>query len=482
MSTDPLHGKTALILGFARQGQALATWLPTVGAQVIVSDKADFGDLADALLDYLNAPIRFALGGHPVELLDEVDVVCLSGGVPLDLPIVLAARERGLPLTNDAQLFLERCPVPVIGITGSAGKTTTTMLVGKMCETAGRKTWVGGNTGNVLLEHLAQMQSQEHLQEHLLYVPTHQVVMELSSFQLEIMTRSPEIAAVLNVTPNHLDRHGTMTDYMAAKSHIFLHQQPDQVALFNYDDPGSHALAEQAPGHVAYFSAREMVTDGAFLAGNRLMVVGYGSPDGTPHVVCTRDDIHLRGQHNVYNVLAACALAGAVGVPIEMMRQTIMAFTGVPHRLETVRVVDGVIYVNDSIATAPERVIAAIRSYDEPLVLIAGGRDKKLPWEELAMLIAQRVRRLITFGEHGAVIADLVQTARLLGGQLENVDQAKTLDEAVRRASEVARTGDVVLLSPGGTSYDAYEDFVARGEHFRTLVNALEERDRGAKR
>jgi len=470
MSSDPLNGKTAVILGFARQGQALARWLPTVGANVIVSDARKFGDLADALIDFLDAPIQYALGGHPLELLDDADLICVSGGVPLSLPIVQTALERQIQVTNDAQLFLERCPASVIGITGSAGKTTTTTLVGKMCEAAGRTTWVGGNIGEVLVDHLTDMQTSDL------------TIMELSSFQLEIMKRSPPIACVLNVTPNHLDRHGTMEAYMAAKANIFLHQRPDDLCIFGYDDPGANVLADQARGRVAYFSAREMIADGAFLAGNRLMVVGHGSPDGHPHVVCMREDIQLRGEHNLRNVLAACALAGAVGVPIEVMRETIRAFTGVPHRLETVRVVDHVTYVNDSIATAPERVIAALRSYDEPIVLIAGGRDKKLPWEEMATLTAQRARFMVTFGEHGPFIAEAVRAARLMGGRLEAVEQFKTLEEAVKRAAEVAHAGDVVLLSPGGTSYDAYEDFAARGDHFRTLVNGLEERHRGAQR
>ncbi len=470
MSTDTLNDKTAVILGFARQGQALARWLPTVGAKVIVSDTRDFGALADTLLDYLDAPIQYALGGHPLSLLDEADLLCVSGGVPLTIQIIQEALERGITVTNDAQLFLERTPSPVIGITGSAGKTTTTTLLGKMCEAAGRTTWIGGNIGDVLLDPLPSMQ------------PEHVVVMELSSFQLELMTRSPQIACVLNVTPNHLDRHGTMEAYMAAKAHIFLHQQPEDLAVFGFDDPGANVLSDQALGRVAWFSLREMVVDGAFMAGNRLMVVGYGSPDGQPHVVCTRDDIRLRGEHNIRNVLAACAMAGAAGVPVDVMRETIRNFNGVGHRLETVRVIDGVTYVNDSIATAPERVIAALRSYDEPIILIAGGRDKKLPWTELATLAAQRVRHLVTFGEYGPFIADSVRTARLLGGRLEGIDQFKTLDEAVKRASEVAHPGDVVLLSPGGTSYDAYEDFAARGEHFKQLVAALEERDRGSRR
>ncbi len=467
---DPLAGKTVVVLGFARQGQALARWLPGVGARVVVSDTRTFGDLADSVLDFLDSPVTYALGGHPLELLDDCDLLCLSGGVSPNLPICIAAAERGIPLSNDAQLFMERCPAPVIGITGSAGKTTTTTLVGKMCEAADRVTWLGGNIGDVLLDSLNDI------------LPDHTVVMELSSFQLELMSRSPEIGCILNVTPNHLDRHGTMEAYMAAKANIFLHQRAEDLCIFSYDDPGSNLLADQTAGRVAWFSLREMVSDGAFMAGNRLMVVGSGSPDGQPHVVCGREDIRLRGEHNIRNVLAACALAGAAGVPVEVMRETIKNFTGVPHRLEVVRVVDGVTYVNDSIATAPERVIAALRSFDEPIILLAGGRDKKLPWAEMAALTAQKVRHLVTFGEHGPAIAEHVKSARGHGSRLEDIDTFKTLDEAVKRASEVARPGDVVLLSPGGTSYDGYEDFQARGDHFRALVAALEERDRGSRR
>jgi UDP-N-acetylmuramoylalanine--D-glutamate ligase len=209
------------------------------------------------------------------------------------------------------------------------------------------------------------------------------------------------------------------------------------------------------------------------MAGNRLMVAGLGSPDGSAHVVCAREDIRLRGEHNVKNVLAACAIAGAAGVPIDVMRDTIRTFMGVEHRLEIVKVVNGVTYVNDSIATAPERVIAALKSFDEPIILLAGGRDKKLPWGEMATLAAQKVKHLITFGEHGPAIADHVRAARLFGGQLDAIETFKTLEEAVKRASQVAADGDIVLLSPGGTSYDAYEDFAARGEHFRELVDRL---------
>jgi UDP-N-acetylmuramoylalanine--D-glutamate ligase len=317
---------------------------------------------------------------------------------------------------------------------------------------------VGGNIGDVLLDVLPQIQAQDR------------VVMELSSFQLEIMSISPATAAVLNVTPNHLDRHGTMEAYAAAKAHLVYFQEQDDVAVLGYDDGGSRSLETIASGEVVWFSARDMVVDGAFQAGQRLLVTGRASLDGDPHIVCSREEIPLRGDHNVLNVLAACAIAGVNGVPTEIMAETIRDFKPVAHRLETVRVVNGVTYVNDSIATAPERVLAALKSYTEPLVLLLGGRDKKLPWDEMMRLALSKTRHIIAFGEAAALISDVIGR---VSGSRDAVTCVSTLDEAVAKAASVAQSGDVVLLSPGGTSYDAYVDFAERGEHFRRLVMGL---------
>ncbi|RMG82460.1 MAG: UDP-N-acetylmuramoyl-L-alanine--D-glutamate ligase, partial [Chloroflexi bacterium] len=240
--TDPLHGKRVLIIGFGRQGRSLARWLPTVGAKVIVNDGRDEKTLNLPQDEY--AHVRFVLGDHPVSLVEEADIVCVSGGVPLELPLIQAAYKAGLTITNDAQLFMERCPAPVIGITGSAGKTTTTRLVGDIMQQSGFRTWVGGNIGDVLLDVLPQIAPQDR------------VVMELSSFQLELMTNSPQIAAVLNITPNHLDRHGTMENYTAAKANIIAHQRPDDMAILGYDDAGSHALEEAVCSQLLWFSMR----------------------------------------------------------------------------------------------------------------------------------------------------------------------------------------------------------------------------------
>ncbi len=459
--TDPLHGKRVLIIGFGRQGRSLARWLPTVGAKVIVNDGRDEKTLNLPQDEY--AHVRFVLGDHPVSLVEEADIVCVSGGVPLELPLIQAAYKAGLTITNDAQLFMERCPAPVIGITGSAGKTTTTRLVGDIMQQSGFRTWVGGNIGDVLLDVLPQIAPQDR------------VVMELSSFQLELMTNSPQIAAVLNITPNHLDRHGTMENYTAAKANIIAHQRPDDMAILGYDDAGSHALEEAVCSQLLWFSMRDMVADGAFMAGNRLIVAGLASPDGSPRVVCERSEIPLRGDHNILNVLAAMAITGAAGVQPEAMREAICAFKPVPHRLETVRVLDGVTYINDSIATAPERTLAALRSFDEPLILLLGGADKDLPWDDVVKLAVHKARHIIVFGQkgHKRVADKVAEIANYILGAENMISYVPDLEGAVTMAHNLAQKGDVVLLSPGGTSFDAYVDFAERGEHFRRLVMAL---------
>ena len=465
---DALVGKRVVVFGFGRQGRALARWLPTVGADVTVTDSRSATELQLRRRDFPG--VRFFLGGHPPEILNGARVVCVSGGVPLDLPVLELATKRGIQLTNDAQLFLERCPAPVIGITGSAGKTTTAALVAKIVERAGYKVWLGGNIGNPLIGDLPKVDANDI------------VVMELSSFQLELMSASPNVAAVLNLTPNHLDRHGELERYVAAKANILLHQGATDVAVLGWDDGGSRALEQVAQGELLAFSRYEMTADGAFMLGSRLLVAGSASYDASPHVVCERDEIALRGDHNVSNVLAACAITGALGLAIDRpgvrpdrMREAIRAFKPVEHRMETVRALDGVTWVNDSIATAPERLLAALASYDEPLVLLIGGADKDLPWETAIQFALRKARHIVVFGDDGdkQVATKIMKLVSKMRVGADQVSRARSLAEAVERAAEVAQAGDVVLMSPGGTSYDAYADFAERGEHFRQLVSRL---------
>ncbi|MBI3242675.1 MAG: UDP-N-acetylmuramoyl-L-alanine--D-glutamate ligase [Chloroflexi bacterium] len=461
------HNKRVVILGLARQGTALARYLAGQGARVTVSDSKPVEQLAGALESLRDLTIEYALGGHPLTLLDGADLLCLSGGVPADEPLAQEARRRGLALFNDSQIFLDAAPCQVIGITGSAGKTTTTTLTGLMSQAGGRQVWVGGNIGNPLLADLDRIQADDL------------AVMELSSFQLEIMTRSPQIAGVLNITPNHLDRHGTMNVYIEAKSHILRHQNASDIAVLGREDENARGLESATPGRVWWFAVSAPADEaaGTFIHDD----VIYLRDGERERPVCPVSEIRLRGAHNVLNVLAACALAGAAGIEPAAMGEAINNFNGVAHRLELVRERNGVKWYNDSIATAPERVVAALKSFDEPIVLLTGGRDKKLPWGELMALARQRVKALIVFGEAADLIAGAAEeeNARVEGRRykmaprLLKVVKCGTMAEAVQKAAEAAEAGDAVLLSPGCTSYDAFKDFVERGEVFREMVNRL---------
>jgi UDP-N-acetylmuramoylalanine--D-glutamate ligase len=451
-------GKRVLILGAARQGIALARWLSRHGSNVTLSDSRPLEALISAQASLADTGVKWAVGGHPLELLDQTDVLCLSGGVPLTLPIVQEAFNRGMPVSNDSQIFMEVVPCRTIGITGSAGKTTTTTLVGEMARRQyGERVFVGGNIGDPLINYVDDMQKDDL------------AILELSSFQLEQMTISTNIAAVLNVTPNHLDRHGSMEEYTRAKARILDFQNGNDVAILGRDDNGAWNLKDKVNGKVLAFSLRELDSElnGTYLKDGMLNLRDGKSIKPLIH----REKIQLRGNHNVSNVLAAFAIGHAAGFETEAMVKVVEEFRGVPHRLELVRELNGVRWYNDSIATAPERSMAAIHAFDEPIVLMLGGRDKDLPWNDIAQLIQQRVDHLVVFGEAAEMIQKTV--AAIGGARSVDIRGAKNLQEAVAQAAEVADAGDVVLLSPGGTSYDEFVDFAARGEAFRKWVLEL---------
>jgi UDP-N-acetylmuramoylalanine--D-glutamate ligase len=455
------QGQRVLVIGAARQGLALARYLSSKGAAVILNDQSHPDKLAVARESLAGLPVEWVLGSHPLELLDRVDLVCVSGGVPLSLPIVAEALRRGLPLTNDSQIFMEAVPCPVTAITGSAGKTTTTTLVGRMAQAAvqsPRRAWVGGNIGTPLIDLVDEI-SQDDL-----------VVLELSSFQLELMTHSPQVGAVLNITPNHLDRHGTMQAYTAAKLHILSHQTPSDTAILGREDPGAWGLRDQVRGKLLSFGWQrpELGQAGTFRGSDTL----YATDGSSAQKLLSVESVRLRGDHNLLNVLAACAVALASGLPVEALQAGVEGFGGVPHRQELVREWRGSRWYNDSIATAPERTMAAIRSYSEPLVLLLGGRDKNLPWENLAELVRRRVDHLVVFGEAAEKIVMAVGTIHT-GERPYSIEVCAGTQAAVEAAARVARPGDVVLFSPGGTSYDEFKDFEERGECFRRWVQQL---------
>jgi UDP-N-acetylmuramoylalanine--D-glutamate ligase len=455
--------RRVLIIGAARQGTALAKHLAARCAQVVLNDNRSAEQLQDIRKTLNGLPIEWSLSGHPLSLLDDVDLVCPSGGVPLDLPLVAEALRRGIPLSNDSQVFLEIAPCKVIGITGSAGKTTTTTLVGRMAQAAAqtldfpKQAWIGGNIGNPLILDVDAMTTDDI------------VVMELSSFQLEIMTRSPQVAAILNITPNHLDRHGTMENYTAAKARILEFQESGDMAILGHDDPGAWGLRDLVQGDLISFGISQPSAGqvGYFLHEDQIALW-----DGeTIHDLIPRNNIQLRGEHNLYNVLAACAIAHAAGLSWDAMQAGIAGFGGVAHRLEFIRTWGGADWYNDSIATAPERAIAAIQSFDEPMVLLLGGRDKDLPWDDLADLVHQRIDHVILFGEAAEKIEQAIGVS--MNAHPFSLTRCDDLEQAVQAAAEVVEPGDVVLLSPGGNSYDAFRDFAERGERYRLWVNEL---------
>ena len=453
------NGKRVLILGAARQGLALARWLSLHGAHVTLSDMHNEAELQIARKSLAEFSIHWELGGHPLELLDSTDVLCLSGGIPLTLPIVVEAMKRGIPLSNDSQIFMEAVPCRTIGITGSAGKTTTTTLVGNMAKTAyGDQAYVGGNLGDPLINYVDNIQADDL------------AIMELSSFQLEQMTLSPNVAAILNITPNHLDRHGTMEAYTAAKARILEFQGDRDAAILGRDDKGAWSLRNRVRGKLYTFSLDELEQslNGTYLHDGLLNL-----RDGNAYMpLLLREKVALRGDHNILNVLAAFAIGHASGFPLDAMLEAAEEFRGVPHRLELIRELRGVRWYNDSIATAPERSMAAIRAFEEPIVLLLGGRDKDLPWKELLQLVRERVDHVVLFGEAAEKIE---KTAENLGLREDRARLTRTqgLREAVARAAEVAEPGDVVLLSPGGTSFDEFKDFAERGERFKEWVREL---------
>ena len=483
---DRLGSLRAAIVGAAREGTALALYLAHFGAQVTLTDTKSAEALmrrpksAQRLEALKAAGIRLVLGQQrPIDLA-RVDVLFQSPGVPPSAPIVQAARRQGVPISSEPRLFTQICQAPIVGITGSSGKTTTTALTGEMYALSGRNPWVGGNIGTPLTEKLIGDERPDV------------VVMELSSFQLELFSPdyqgttvevgrsptsriidlegwSPHIAAITNVTPNHLDRHKSMDEYAQAKSNIVMYQHDRDWAVLNEDDARSAIMATMTPAQIQKFSLEKPVDRGAFLQDGTL-ILRWG---GREHALCHTRELRLRGAHNVANVLTAACCAIAGGASVEAIRSVATSFSGVPHRLEAVREWRGATFVNDSIATSPERAMAALRSYTEPLILLAGGRDKHLPWGDWAKLVVARARAVVTFGEAQSIIEDALRSVAGSNLPMELI-RADSLERAVGMAASICQPGDVVLMSPGGTSFDAFGDFEERGIRFRGLVCALE--------
>lgn len=460
--TVEIAGRKALVIGAARSGIASARFLAQRGAKVALNDRKPLREWSQEALDLKTAAVGLVEGDPPSWLLDQIDLLVVSPGVPTKAIPIRYAERRGVEVLGEIELASRFLRGRIVAITGTNGKTTTTALIGQMLKDGGLNVQVGGNIGTPLISMVEQSRDDGWN------------VVEVSSFQLEtIVDFHPAVAAVLNVTPNHMDRYESLMDYAAAKHRIFMNQTAGDVAILNADDKIVSSWVSGLRAHVVQFSVKQELSDGMFLQGRNLISRGQG-PFLTAHkqerVVMTRDDLRLRGMHNVENVLAATAAGLACGVAPESLRGTVQNFRPVEHRLEEVTEFSGVRFFNDSKATSVDATIKALEAFADQsgkIVLILGGRGKKAPYAPLAPLVKERVRELILIGEDASTIEDEL-------GDAASCEHATTMSEAVQRAFAAAQSGDIVLLAPACASFDMFESFEHRGRVFKTEVSSLE--------
>lgn len=442
-----LKGKKVLVVGLARTGRECACFLASHGAGVWLSDRRSARELKEEMEKLAGLALEYRLGGEDRRWLDGMDLVVPSPGVPATNPLLEEAVTRGIEVTSEVELAYRFLRSPLIAITGTNGKSTTTTLVGEILTAHGAKVFVGGNIGAPLIGFIGGDWEWG--------------VVEISSFQLEWTRRfRPRIAVLLNVTEDHLDRHATFADYCRAKERIFQAQSEEDWAVVNRDDPLVWAMRQRLQSRVLSFGFTE-VPEGVFAAENELVWRLGRHEERFP-----LGRVKIRGVHNLENMMAAIAVAKAAGVPAPVIQQTLEHFAGLPHRLEFVREKDGVRYYNDSKGTNVGAVVKSLASFPAPVILIAGGVDKGGDYGALQAGIRQRVKRLILFGAAKQTIAAAL-------GHLSDTVLVADLPAAVRDALEHARPGDVVLLSPACSSFDMFRNYAERGDLFKSLVRAL---------
>ena len=448
-----LAGKRVLVVGLARTGVATALFSAGYGATVTATDEKPEGQLVETAAKLRAAGVTVELGGHRPEIFADQELIVVSPGVPAKLSQLEQARARGIPVWSEIELAWRLLRGKLIAITGSNGKTTTTSLVAHILKTADIPTLVGGNIGVPLL---ALVESS---------MDTTVTVAEISSFQLEtIETFRPEIGVLLNLTPDHLDRHASFEEYARAKMRMFENQLERDAAVLNADDP---EITRRMPsrGHIYWFSRQKRVAEGAFLRDDQI----FFRSEGTEMALARRDEIQLRGEHNIENVLAACAAAYLAGADPAAIASGVKTFQGVEHRLEFVAEVGGVSFYNDSKATNVDATLKAIEAFPGPLIVILGGKDKGSPYAPLREPLRQRARLAVVIGAAADKIASEL-------GDAVAVEDAGTMDRAVRIAHERARPGDTVLLAPACSSFDQFENYEHRGRVFKELVAKLEKK------
>lgn len=451
------QGKKVLVVGMARSGQAAARFLANLGAQVTGADLKTEEDLGDGFQELKKLPITFVLGEHPPIRAGAYDLIIVSPGVPSTIPPLQAAEGLGIPIWSELELAGRFIEEPIIAVTGTNGKTTTTSLIGYIFQQAGIEAVVAGNIGIPLIR---EVEKSRHSGRKVRYW-----IVEVSSFQLERVRQfRPYIAVFLNVTPDHLDRHGNLVEYGMVKMRIFANQRAGDYAVLNLDDPWIYKNIPFLKASSYWFSRKALPENGI---GVQDGLISF-SREGRREILCPVENVGIPGPHNLENALAGAAASLLAGVGKEVVAKAMSTFPGVPHRLEPVGVVDGVKYVNDSKGTNPESVLKALDSFQEPIILIAGGRHKGSDLGELAKKIKEKVKALILLGEAAPVIRDAV-----LAVGFSNIWNVASLKESVKTAAKLASPGDVVLLSPACASWDMFRDYEERGDIFRQLVKEL---------
>jgi UDP-N-acetylmuramoylalanine--D-glutamate ligase len=445
-----LNKKRVLVVGLGKSGVASALFLKAHGAQVTVSDAKPPDQLGDEITRLLDHGIAVETGGHGERTFRGQDLIVVSPGVPVDSPPLVQARALGEPVIGEIELAARFLPKDIVAITGSNGKTTTTALTGAILAAGGKRTVVGGNIGTPAISLVDQATAESI------------VVLEVSSFQLEtIETFHPKITVVLNVTPDHLDRHRTFEAYVNAKARIFENQQAEDFAVLNADDSTCVALASRTQAQVFWFSRKKEVKQGAYAQGGKTFFRG---PGGQQEIMLT-SEIPLKGAHNLENVLAAICAGALMGCEAEKIRQAVRSFKAVEHRLEYVATIRGVEYYNDSKATNVDATIKALESFPANIHLILGGKDKGSDYSVLNDLLRQRVKRVYTIGAAAAKIESQIKGAEVV--------HAETLENAVKQAAEAAQSGDIVVLAPACASFDQFRNYEHRGRVFKEVVREL---------
>jgi UDP-N-acetylmuramoylalanine--D-glutamate ligase len=454
--TLQVEGKKVLVLGAARSGIAAAKLLIARGAEVTLNDIKPADKLTAALENLRGYTVKTRLGEGPEALLQDHDLLVISPGIPLGDDLLKRCESHDIPVLGELEVAAELTELPIIAVTGTNGKTTTVSLLGEMFKQSGRVAHVAGNVGYPLSAAVMQAGVEDVL------------IAEVSSFQLEtIRGFHPVAAAVLNITPDHLNRHGTMDNYIRLKARVFENQTPADLAVLNMDDPLTRAMAEHVKARVAYVSTIQEVENGAMLKDGALIL----RRDGEERMICRQEDMKLLGMHNVYNALSALALADFMGVPPQVAAYSLKVFEGVEHRIEFTRELDGVKYYNDSKGTNPDATITAIKSMRAPTVIILGGYDKETSFDQLAKIARGNlyIRHAVLQGRTAGQIALALDRAGFQAYQF-----TENLEQAVMLAKKLAVPGGNVLFSPACASFDQFKDYEERGRVFKRLVMALD--------